>query len=225
LAFIDMITPDEIIRSRRKTLSITVDSFGRLIVRAPYSCSEARIFAFLQEKENWILRKKTEMQGAGTQLPPENLHGYEMLLLGKRVKILLTDSARVEFRGEENCLLLPQKNARQRLIRWLKENAKRIFSAVTAQKSVQMNTTYKSVSVTSARGRWGSCSADNALHYSFRLIYAPKDVIEYVIVHELSHTLHKNHGKMFWAEVAKYAPDWKEKRAWLKTHGVLMEIF
>ena len=220
-----MITPDEIIRSRRKTLSITVDSFARLIVRAPYSCSEARIFAFLQEKEAWILRKKAERQGAGTRLPPENLHGYEMLLLGKNTKILLVDTARVEYRKEENLLLLPQKNAKQRLLKWLKDNAKRIFSTVTAETALRMQTTYKSVSITSARSRWGSCSGDNALHYSFRLIYAPKEVIEYVIVHELAHTLHKNHSKLFWAEVEKYVPDWKRKRAWLKQNGVLMEIF
>ena len=220
-----MIAPDEIIRSRRKTLSITVDSFGRLIVHAPYSCSEARIFAFLQEKENWILRKKAEMRGAGIDLPPENLHGYEMVLLGRKTKILLAETSRVQYDRAENRLILPQNNSQARLVKWLKDNAKRIFSTVTAETAQRMGTTYKSVSVTSARGRWGSCSGDNALHYSFRLIYAPKEVIEYVIVHELAHTLHKNHSKLFWAEVAKYVPDWKEKRAWLKKNGVLMEIF
>ena len=131
----------------------------------------------------------------------------------------------MEYRKEENLLLLPQKNAKQRLLKWLKDNAKRIFSTVTAETALRMQTTYKSVSITSARSRWGSCSGDNALHYSFRLIYAPKEVIEYVIVHELAHTLHKNHSKLFWAEVEKYVPDWKRKRAWLKQNGVLMEIF
>ena len=165
------------------------------------------------------------MQGACTRLPPENLHGYEMLLLGRNTKILLVDAMHVEYKREENLLLLPQKNAKQRLVKWLKENAKRIFSTVTAETALRMGTMYKSVSITSARGRWGSCSGDNALHYSFRLIYAPKEVIEYVIVHELAHTLHKNHSKLFWAEVEKYVPDWKKKRAWLKQNGVLMEIF
>jgi predicted metal-dependent hydrolase len=88
-----------------------------------------------------------------------------------------------------------------------------------------MGVSYQSVSVTSARSRWGSCSGKNAIRYSFRLLYAPKEVIEYVTVHELAHTKHKNHSKAFWAEVATYVPDWKSKRNWLKTHGWLMEIF
>ena len=173
-----------------------------------------------------FLRKKAERQGAGTRLPPENLHGYEMLLLGKNTKILLVDAARVEYRKEENLLLLPQKNSKQRLLKWLKENAKRIFSAVTAETALRMNTTYKSVSITSARSRWGSCSGDNALHYSFRLIYAPKEVIEYVIVHELCHTREMNHGPRFKALLHSYfndyaaielaKPKWDRQVAWMK---------
>ena len=220
-----IIKPDEIIRSRRKTLSISVDHFGRLIVRAPIACSEARIFAFLQEKERWIVKKKAQMQGAGICLPPENLHGYELMLLGKKCKIYLYDGARVRYDADENAIYLPEKGAKERLVKWLKDNAKRIFTAVTERTAARMGVSYKSVSVTSARGRWGSCSGDNAVHYSFRLIYAPKDVIEYVVVHELSHVKHKNHSKTFWAEVEKYVPDWKEKRNWLKIHGGLMDVF
>lgn len=220
-----MIQPDEIIRSRRKTLAITVDSFGRLIVRAPKRCSEARIFAFIQEKESWILRKKAEREGAGIQLPPENLNGYRLLLLGKECTIYVVPTSKVGYDAEENVIYLPENNPRERLIKWLKNNAKRIFSEVTARTAERMGTSYPSIMVTSARGRWGSCSANNALHYSFRLIYAPKEVIEYVVVHELAHTKHKNHSKAFWAEVATYVPDWKQKRNWLKLHGGLMEIF
>ena len=62
-----MVQPSEIIRSSRKTLAITIDSFGRLIVRAPLRCSEQRINAFLQEKEGWIVRKIAERKGAGIE--------------------------------------------------------------------------------------------------------------------------------------------------------------
>ena len=220
-----MIKPDEIIRSRRKTLAITVDSFGRLIVRAPLHCSEKRIFSFIEEKEGWILRKIAERKGAGIELPPENLNGYTMMLLGKKCKIYVVDTAKVCYDSEQRILFLPEKNPKERLVKWLKENAKRIFTQVTAETATRMGMTYQSVSVTSARGRWGSCSGKNAIHFSFRLIYAPKDVIEYVIVHELAHTKHHDHSQAFWAEVAKFVPDWKVKRAWLKEHGGLMEVF
>lgn len=220
-----MIQPDEIIRTRRKTLAITIDAFGRLIVRAPHRCDESRIFAFIQEKESWILRKKAEKQGAGIELPPENLDGYEIMLLGKKCKIHVIETAMVRYDRETPALYLPSKKTKERLLKWLKDNAKRIFAAATANAAERMDVTYKSVSVNSAKSRWGSCSHENAIHYSFRLIYAPKEVVEYVIVHELAHTKYKNHSKAFWAEVEKYVPDWKQKRKWLKLHGALMEIF
>ncbi len=219
-----MIQPDNVIYSKRKTLSISIDAFGRLTVRAPRQYSQARIEVFLQEKEDWILRKKAERTGAGIQLPPENLDGYKLLLLGKKCEIRLISGKNVGYDKEENFLYLPEKNARERLVKWLKENAKRIFEQVTAEQAKKMGLTYKSVTVTSARGRWGSCSAENALRYSFRLLYAPKEVIEYVVVHELSHVKHKNHSREFWQEVERYVPDWKAKRKWLKKYGGLMQV-
>ena len=220
-----MIKPDEIIRSSRKTLAISIDPFGRLIVRAPKTCSVERIFAFLQEKEGWILQKQGQMAGAGMRLPPENLNGYTFMLLGKDCKIILTDKRNILFDEESYTLYLPTKNAKQRLIKWLKENAKRIFTIVTERKAQEMGVSFQSVELSSAKGKWGSCSYDNKIRYVYRLIYAPREIIEYVVVHELSHVKHKNHSKAFWAEVAKYVPDWKLRRKWLKTHGYLLEIF
>ena len=220
-----MLTPHKIIRSNRKTLTISIDYNNRLIVRAPYRCGKERIFAFLQDKEAWILRKMSENKSAGIILPPENLHGYEFLLLGKKCKILLAAENRVVYDDDARVLYLPEKNAEKRLVAWLKENALRIFSTVTQRVAKRMETSYQSVSVSSARRKWGSCSFDNAIRYSYRLLYAPKEVIEYVAVHELAHTRYKNHSALFWAEVEKYSPSWKEQRTWLKYHGGLMKIF
>lgn len=219
-----MIQPDEIIRSKRKSLSIAVDAFGKLTVRAPLRCSEERIFAFLQEKEGWILKQKAQRQGADIHLPPENLHGYKLVLLGKRYEILLADVKEIRFDGENMRIVLPQENSRQRLIKWLKDNAKRILAEVTERTSKTMGVRYASVSVNSAKSHWGVCSGKNDIRYSFRLLYAPKEVIEYVVTHELAHTKYKNHSPAFWREVEKYQPDWKEKRRWLKLHGGLMEV-
>ncbi|MBQ8292124.1 MAG: M48 family metallopeptidase [Clostridia bacterium] len=220
-----MIVPDKIIRSARKTLAVSVDPFGRVTVRAPKSCSEERIFSFLRKKEAWILRTKSKMQRAGIDLPPENLDGYAFLLLGQRYEITLVNERFVRLDDMQKRIYLPEKKAKDRLVQWLKENAKRILSTVTERKAREMQTSYKSVTVNSARGRWGSCSYDNALHYSFRLLFAPKDVVEYVVVHELAHTKHKNHSAAFWQEVEKYVPDYREKRKWLKDRGILMQVF
>lgn len=220
-----MVTPDKIIRSNRKTLSISIDAFGALIVRAPRRYTERQISAFLQEKEGWILKKQAERKGAGIHLPPENLDGYSLLLLGRAYKIVLTSADKITFGADKETLFVPKKDAKKRLVAWLKENAKRIFTEAVERKAKEMGVSYASVSVSTAKSRWGSCSRDDKLCFSFRLLYAPKDVVEYVVVHELAHTRQKNHSPLFWAEVKKYVPDWKQKRAWLKTHGALMEIF
>ena len=220
-----MVKPDEIIRSKRKTLSISVDGTGRLIVRAPLRFSEDKIFAFLQEKESWILKKQAERRGAGIHLPPENLHGYQMLLLGENYTLAIYEGEKILLDTERKYLFLPKVKTEYRLKKWIKENALRILSMVTEEKSKTMGLSYRSVSISSARSRWGVCTADNAIRYSYRLLYVPKPVLEYVVVHELAHVRHKNHSKLFWAEVEKYVPDWKTKRKWLKIHSALTRIF
>ncbi|MBQ8322525.1 MAG: M48 family metallopeptidase [Clostridia bacterium] len=220
-----MIRADRIIRSKRKTLSVAIDHFGRVTVRAPIRCDEKRIFAFLAEKENWILRKKEQIEGAGMRLPPENLDGYRLLLLGEFYTLRYVNDRSVRLDSVENILYLPDKNPRERLVKWLKENAKRIFTEATAEKAREMDVEARSVSVTSARTRWGSCSQDNSIRYSFRLLYMKKELVEYVITHELAHIKHKNHSPAFWREVEKYVPDWREKRKRLKSMGAYMEVF
>ena len=220
-----MIQPDKIIRSARKTLAISIDRLGRLIVRAPFKCSEERIFAFIREKESWIVRMQTEKQRTGIRLPPEDLHGYEFLLLGKPTRIVIDEGKKVGYDGERNILYLPKDKPQERLVQWLKDNAKRIFTTITQRKAAEMSVGYKAVRISSARSRWGSCAGDCTIRYTFRLLYCPKEVIEYVVVHELSHVRHRNHAKAFWQEVERYMPDWKAKRAWLKAHGALLEIF
>ena len=158
-------------------------------------------------------------------LPPQTLHGYRFLLLGKQTEIVVDDGKKVGYDAEKNILYLPREKTQDRLIKWLKENVKRILATVTARKAAEMCVSYTSITITSAKTRWGYCSGDNALRYTYRLLYCPKEIIDYVVVHELAHTRHKNHSRLFWLDVEKYIPDWKSRRKWLKAHGILMEIF
>jgi len=83
---------------------------------------------------------------------------------------------------------------------------------------------FKSVSITKAESRWGSCGPNNSINFSRRLIMAPIDVIDYVVVHELAHIAEKNHSKKFWDKVEAILPDYKEKRKWLKEKGHNLKI-
>ncbi|MBQ7879509.1 MAG: M48 family metallopeptidase [Clostridia bacterium] len=219
-----MLPSVKIIRSNRKTLAVAVDLFGQVTVRAPKSCGEARIFAFLKDKERWILSRQAKAKGLIDRLPSENLDGFTFLLLGRECRVSLTNEKRVAFDAASYVVYVPNANAQTALIKWLKDNAKRILTELTARTAESMGVRHKSVSVTTAKTRWGSCSGDNAIRYTFRLIYAPKEVVEYVVIHELAHILQKNHSKAFWTVVEKYCPDWKIRRKWLKDNAILTKI-
>ena len=219
------IIPDKIIRSNRKTVSITVDCSGRLIVRAPLRCSEARIIAFIEKKSDWILKHKAKNSLSASVFPSENLNGFRFSLEGRLCEIRLYTGKRLVFDEQNMLLYLPEGKGESAVCKWLKVRAKSTFSMLVEKRAKEMGVFYKAVSVSSAKGRWGSCSQDNTLRFTFRLLYAPIQIIDYVVVHELSHTTHKNHGKAFWQMVEKYCPDWKIKRKWLKDHGYFMEIF
>lgn len=77
---------------------------------------------------------------------------------------------------------------------------------------------YSKLRLSSAKTRWGSCSGTNTISINWNLIFAPTDIMDYVIIHELSHIRHHNHSDRFWAEVEKYVPDYKDKRKWLKNN-------
>lgn len=220
-----MVQPEKIIRSKRKTLSISIDSLGRLIVRAPRVYPEERIFSFLQEKEDWILRNQKARADKRSLLPSEDLDGYVFSLLGKETEICLYDGGRVALNEKSSTLFLPRKNAEKKLKNWLKSYAKGVLEEIAARRAAEMGLTYSSLSVTSAKTRWGSCSGENAIHFSFRLVYAPKEVVDYVVVHELAHIPHCNHGEKFWSFVEKYAPEYRKMRKWLKDNGYLTQIF
>ncbi len=179
----------------------------------------------MQAHERWILKKQAQRRGAGIDLPPESLDGYTFLLLGEKTTVFLCAGKKIGYDGENKRLYVPEEDGRKRLVKWLKENALRIFTDVTQRESANMGATFRSVAISSARKRWGSCSYDDKIRYTFRLLYCPKEIVRYVVVHELAHTWHKDHSARFWREVERYDPAWKTHRAWLKEHGGLLEIF
>lgn len=78
---------------------------------------------------------------------------------------------------------------------------------------------YTSVTIRDQKTRWGSCSSRGTLSFNYRLIFAPPQVLDYVVVHELCHLTHMNHSKEFWNMVGSVMPDYKTHRKWLKEHG------
>ena len=106
-----------------------------------------------------------------------------------------------------------------RVTRYLKKQAKADLTRAVNRHVETLGVEYKSISVKDTRSRWGSCTSDGQLSFSWRLIMAPPKVLDYVAAHECAHLLEMNHSPKFWAHVSRCVPDWKRQRAWLRTHG------
>lgn len=214
-----MSTPLPIIRSsRRKTLAIQVERDGRITVRAPEKLPDRLIATFVKEQEAWIQKHLKNRKPA-----PERTfsHGETFLFLGREIPLKLVPSGRQSLWLDDIFKLTTrnQNRAKDLFISWYKREARSHLRERVATHAELMNLEHGSLRISNARYTWGSCSPTNRLSFTWRLVMAPEDVIDYVVVHELSHVVHKNHGKRFWQKVAKFCPEYKKHRAWLDSNG------
>ncbi|MFH1315030.1 MAG: SprT family zinc-dependent metalloprotease [Candidatus Uhrbacteria bacterium] len=105
---------------------------------------------------------------------------------------------------------------------WYRERAAEIIPERVLYHANELGLEYTRVRISNAKRLWGSCSGKNSLSFSWRLAMAPIEVVDYIVVHELTHTIHKNHGKLFWRRVAKTVPNYKELRCWLRKNEHLL---
>lgn len=131
----------------------------------------------------------------------------------------------IAIRG--NTLLFPQPalfRAQKELTGWYVREARAIITKRVQFYAKQMHTSYLDLTFSDTRSQWGSCSSDNKLQFSWRLIMAPLLVIDYVVIHELAHTKEKNHSWAFWSKVRYFKPTYRLQKQWLDSNGVLLII-
>lgn len=215
---------DKIIRSRRRSISLSICPDATLTIRAPRWISLAYIKSLVFKKRFWILEKKQQVLARGVAGPKEFVEGEEFLYLGKRYKLKISDGDRIKLLDDLHFPVKFLGQAREKMIDWYKERAReiveeraRIFSQGTGWK-------FKRLSVTNAARRWGSCSHKNSINFSWRLAMVPRGVIDYVVAHELAHIPEKNHSARFWNNVRAVLPDYKARRKWLRENEENLKI-
>lgn len=209
----------QLIRSKRKTLSLQIDKNAQLVVRAPQCLSVKKIETFIQDKSNWI-EKKIQVSQENSVTKPAYLNGEEFLYLGNHYPLIrqTMPKDRLEFNGEAFKLSDDSDGANE-FYRWYKSAFKTIALPRLDYYSDLYQLHYKKVRLKSQKTLWGSCSSINNINLNYLLIGAPISVIDYVIVHELSHIKHKNHSKTFWTLVESILPNYKIEKKWLKDNG------
>lgn len=210
-----------LIRSDRKTLGIEIDRSGRLIVRAPQRMRQAEIDRFLQTKEAWIKEKQTLM------LHRQNAVLFAdadvMWYFGKQYPMIRSDCKAPAV--SDAAITVPGRWTESEIIRWYGQELRRYLNERLPYWIAQTGLQPTGCHVTSARGRWGSCSGKKSVNFAWRLVFCPHDVIDYVIIHELCHIRHMNHSAAFWSLVSQYDPAYTAHKQWLRAHAALMNLF
>lgn len=218
------ITIDEVVHTRRKTIALVVQPDGRLVVRAPLRTSQKIIEAFVSSKADWIEKSRQSQQARLKFFPPRHFKDGELFLyLGKQFPLQLVPPQRPALQFHLT-FTLDQKSspqAKKRFETWYREQARLYLTERVQYFAHLYNFHYQQIKITSARTRWGSCSGRGTFNFTWRLIMAPPDIINYVVLHELAHTVQHNHSAQFWSLVQSMQPDYATKRKWLKQNSHL----
>ena len=212
-------TPHKIIKSKRRTLSLSINENAELIVRAPNQISNKKIEEFIIEKSKWINKNKNLMQSRINEM---NNSDSNYLFLGNIYPLIKVNENpnKIDFNGTEFITSIEnQDKFKASLKSWYKIKFKEIAIPRLNYFSDKYNLKINQVRFKNQKTLWGSCSSKNNINLNYLLVMAPMIVIDYVIIHELVHTVHKNHSENFWNAVEAIMPDYKKAKKWLNKNG------
>ncbi len=222
------------IDKRAKRIKIRLSHTKEILIVSPKKISNSTIQEILSRHSSWIesklheininhnIRKKNPIDEntlilyRGNQLTIKNditLNPFSLKLHDQYISINLN-----HIRSLENY----QNILRDLILNWYFSKAHTIIPERTEYFSKIMNAPYNKISIRNQKSRWGSCSTKKNLNFNWRLILAPKQILDYLVVHELSHLFEMNHSQKFWNIVEKYCPDYQSHEHWLKKNGHLL---
>lgn len=212
--------------SARKTISIIVERDRSVVVRAPLNTSEELIAKEVSKRKRLLQKKIQHNQKYPFPKPAkEFVSGETLMYLGKNYKLYITDKIEEEVLFDNKFFIskASQKQANKLLKEWYIKSATDIIVPKAKTIAKQIGVTYRNINILDLKYRWGSCTPKDNIHFNWRIIKAPMTVIEYIIVHELTHLLEANHTPEFWNRVAVNQPNFIKAKNWLKEFGHELE--
>ena len=216
-------------RSSRRTVSLEVDREGTVIVRAPKRLAERALRAFVEKNTTWIQKRLAHTQKQQAEMHALRFRdGGTVRFLGdaltvdvqphkKHARAVRTDDTLVICARDET-------DARQQCERMYCTEAKRYVTDRVDTMRPNLVASPRALRITGARTRFGSCSTKGTVSIAWRIMMAPRPVVDYVIAHELAHLVHMNHSKRFWREVERLQPEHNIHRRWLRDHGHTLDM-
>ncbi|MDY6834089.1 MAG: SprT family zinc-dependent metalloprotease [Chloroflexota bacterium] len=218
-------------RAKRFRLEFWPDS-GLMIV-VPHTLKERIIEEVLQQHQIWIKDKIAQIKCQ----PPQDTStpltaGTQIPFLGKRLTLTIKESTseytRI-YKTNNSIVVTMQKDRgsglRDILLTWFKEEARRMLTDRAQKLSSAHHISYHRISIRDQKTRWASCSRKHNLNFNWRLVMAPLEIIDYVVLHELAHLIEMNHSDRFWHTVEDWCPDYRRHRQWLKKNGPTLKTY
>ena len=218
---------DYIQRTARKTLSIIINEKGEVTIKAPKIMSESDIYKFVQSKEKWINSKVNSIKQQNEI--NNDLFNYKCILFcGKKYRVVKDTKAK-NIQLEEGIITIKKLSSLKREVRVLEKFLKNKCLEIVGQRlkyfSNIMQLEPKKVVLMNSKRKWGTCDSDQVISFNWRIIMLTPNLIDYVIVHELSHLIEMNHSPAFWAIVSAVLPNVKQLRSTLKQCNFILQQF
>jgi predicted metal-dependent hydrolase len=197
-----------LVRSKRKTMALVIREDGSVEVRAPVNYPVESIERFIREKRSWVEKKSAEIRARPKAPVRTYTDGEYFPYMGSSYPLLYSPRAKEISLGQ--ALVVPAKfrqRARRAIEKWYRAEALRIISARVDHFCSKYGFRHAGVTINAARRRWGSCNSRGALNFSYRLVMARIGLIDFVVLHELCHTVHQNHSPSFYKSFDKVLPD------------------
>jgi hypothetical protein len=216
--------------AKRRKLTITVERDRSIVVHAPEGLSDEKIEQVITSKRQWIYEKIGHPQKYSS-LPhapgKELVNGESLLYLGRQYKVQLLNDEMNEVRFDQKFYFPAVENkgiSRSELLRqWYIKRAEEKIAPRVMNFARDLGVKVEKVKIVDNQFRWGSCTVNNNVNFSWRLIKSPMFVVDYIIVHELAHLIESNHTPLFWNIVSAQLPKMEKAKLWLKENGQLIE--
>lgn len=213
-----------VVKQKRKTATIVIDKEQQVIVKVPERMTQRQIDTLILQHSTWIeemlAKKKARLEASDWLITGKQLYlGNYWPVTIKQVPL---QGGQILFNTEMGFKLVTDGTvvcARQLMEQFYRRKAQEMIPPLVMHYAEQVGVSYGKITIRKQETRWGSCSSSGNLSFNMKILFAPIEMIEYIVLHEVMHLRHFDHSKAFWADIENYMPDYKTRMSYFKQYG------
>ncbi len=224
-------------RSNRKSMGVSIERDGDVMVRVPHQAELNDIEKFIAEKRIWIYQKLARKKALNRERPKrEFVNGQGFLYLGRSYRLKFVDNSEIKsgrsskaaplrlWRGHFELAESEKANARNHFVSWYRKQIKNQLEERIPRYDKRIGVSVRDIRILDLGNRWASCGRNGVVNFNWRSVMAPVWVFDYILVHEMVHMIERGHTDRFWHLVARVIPDYEEHVRWLNENGADLDL-